>query len=74
MVVKKIFNGEFSYGTAGKGSGIITAVAWIAAVAWVWSWVQKFAYAVGTAKKKRKGKYLDMCPEVDQMVILYLVF
>ena len=40
----------------GSGSGIVTAVAQVAAVVWVQSLAQEFLYAVGTTKKKKKKK------------------
>ena len=43
-------------GTAGKGFGIVTAVAWATAVAWVQSLVPELPYAVGMAKQKQKQK------------------
>ena len=47
---------EFSCGAAGRGSGIVTAVACIAAVAQVWSLAQELPQAESVAKKKKKKK------------------
>ena len=38
----------------GSGSGIVTAVAQVAAVVWVQSLAQEFLYAVGTTKKEKE--------------------
>ena len=47
---------EFSGGTVGYGSGMVTAASWVAAVAWVQSRAQELPGAAGTAKKKKKKK------------------
>ena len=44
---------EFSGGTAGYGSIIVTAVARVTAVVWVCSLAQELPHAVGMAKKKK---------------------
>lgn len=46
---------EFPCGKAGKGSGVATALACVAAVAQVLSLAWKIAPATGTAEKKQKG-------------------
>ena len=43
---------EFVCGSAGLGSGIVTAAAGVTAVALVQSLAWEFPHAVGTAKKK----------------------
>ena len=45
---------EFSYGAAGEGSSIVTAVARVAAVARVLSLVKELLHAAGGAKQHRK--------------------
>jgi len=42
--------------TVGKGSDIVTAAAWVTAVAWVPSLVQEIQHAIGAAKGKKKKK------------------
>ena len=42
---------EFHGGSAGEESGIVSAVAWVAAVAGVQSLAQELLHAVGVAKK-----------------------
>ena len=42
----------FSCGTAGLGSSIVTAEAWIDAMAYVQSLAWEFPYATGMAKKR----------------------
>ena len=44
---------EFSGGTVGYGSIIVTAVARVTAVVWVCSLAQELPHAVGMAKKKK---------------------
>ena len=44
---------EFCGGIAGYGSGIVTAVAQIAAAAWVHTLAQEIPHAAGVAKKKK---------------------
>ena len=39
------------YGTAGLGSGVVTAVAWVAAIVRVLSLAQDLSHAAGMAKK-----------------------
>ena len=41
-------------GAAGKGSGVVTAVACIISVAWVQSLAWELPQAAGVAKKKKK--------------------
>ena len=43
---------EFSGGSAGEGSDVVTAVSWVTGKAWVQSPTQEFLHDVGTAKKK----------------------
>ena len=43
---------EFSAGPVGQGSGGVTVVAWVAAVAQVQSLAPKLPHATGTAKNK----------------------
>jgi len=45
---------EFSCDAVGKGSGVVTAPAWVATVVWVWSLIQELPHATGTAKKEKK--------------------
>ena len=45
---------EFSYGTAGKGSGVVTAVAWVTAMVCIWSLALECPHAVRSTKKKKK--------------------
>ena len=47
---------EFSCGTAGKGPSIVTAAAWVTAVAQVQSMVQELLHATDTTNKKKKKK------------------
>ena len=42
---------EFPHGSAGLGSGIVTAVAWVAAVVWVQPQTQELPHANGVTKK-----------------------
>ena len=41
---------EFSYGTAGQGSGVVTAVAPLRSLPW------EFPHAADVAKKKKKNQ------------------
>ena len=43
---------EFHGSSAGSGSGIVTAVTLIAAVAWIWFLAPELLYVVGVAKQK----------------------
>ena len=45
---------QFSCGTVGYGSGVVTDTVWTAAMAWVQSLAWEFSYATGVAKKKKK--------------------
>ena len=36
-----------------KGSGVVTAVAWVSAVAWVQSLTQELPHVAGAAKKRK---------------------
>ena len=45
---------EFPGGAVDSGSGVVTAVVWITAVARVQSLTQELPHAVGIAKKRRK--------------------
>ena len=49
----------FSGGSVGWGSGIVTSVAWVTAMAPVWSLAQELLPAVGAAKKKKKKKKIE---------------
>ena len=51
---KKIWKLEFPYGTAGKGSGIVTARDQVAAVVWVRALAWELPYAMGAAKQEKK--------------------
>lgn len=46
------FRKKKSINKAGEGSHFVTAEAWFAAVARVWSLTQETLHAMGTAKKK----------------------
>ena len=45
---------EFPGGSVGEGSSIVTAMAWVATVAWVLSWPQELLHVAGREKKKRE--------------------
>ena len=47
---------EFSGGSVGYGSDVVTAVALVKAVTWVSSLAWEFAHVIGTTKKKKKKK------------------
>ena len=52
---KKKKKKEFFCGAASWGSSIVTAVAWVAAVAWVWSLTLELPHTMGAAKKEKKS-------------------
>ena len=45
---------EFLCGTAGEGSGVVTAAAWVVAVARVWSSAWELLHAVCAEKNKKQ--------------------
>ena len=45
----------FSCGAADQESSNVTAVAWVAAVTWVWSLARELLHAAGEAKIKEKN-------------------
>ena len=46
----------FPYGSVGEGSGIVTAMAWVAAELWVQSLALELLHAVDIAKNKSETK------------------
>ena len=62
---------EFPGGSAGEGSGIVTAVIWIAVVAQLRSLTLELLHAEGVAKKK-KNIYIYVCVCVYIYMYVYL--
>ena len=52
MALNKTLLREFPCGTAGKGCGIVTAVALVIAMAWVQSLAWELLHATSAVKKK----------------------
>ena len=54
---------------AQEASGIVTAVAWVTAVAQVWSLAWELLYASGAAKKKKQPKnpYISPVQKSDRI-------
>ena len=47
---------EFSGDSVGKGSGVVTALAWVSALAWIGSLAWELPHAMDVAKKKEGRK------------------
>jgi len=47
---------EFAYGSAGQGSGLVSAVAWVTAVVGIRSLAWELPHAHGCSKEKKKKR------------------
>ena len=64
---------EFSCSSVGEGSGIVTAVIQVAAVAWVWYLALELLHATGRAKKRKKKKPVLITTECTLFSFNYLI-